>query len=40
MVGKDSKEQGSFMVYKPTYELKPKQGLDLRNRTDIHQLMY
>ena len=40
MVGKDSKEQGSFMVYKPTYELKPKQGLDLRNRTDIHQLWH
>ena len=40
MVGKESSEVGSFMVKKPTYDLKPRQGLDLRNKTDIHQLWH
>jgi FkbM family methyltransferase len=40
MVGKESSEIGSFMVEKPTYDLKPIQGFDLRNKTNIHQLWH
>ena len=48
LVGKESSEVGSFMVKKPTYDLsivlkfgkKQRKGLDLRNKTDIHQLWH
>lgn len=40
MVGKESSEVGSFNVQKPTYDLRPKMGLDLRNKTNVHQLWH
>ena len=40
MVGKESSEVGSFNVQKPTYDLRPKRGLDLRNKTNVHQLWH
>ena len=40
MVGKESSEVGSFNVQKPTYDLRPKMGLDLRNKTNVHQLCH
>ena len=40
MVGKESSEVGSFNVQKPTYDLRPRRGLDLRNKTNVHQLWH
>lgn len=36
-VGKESQEKGSFNTKKPTYKLNIRNGLDLLNKTDIHQ---
>ena len=40
LVGKESNEKGAFNITKPTYDLSIKRGIDLRNKTDIHQLWH
>jgi len=37
IIGKDSSEFGTYMIEKPVYELKVKNGLNLINKISIHQ---
>ena len=36
-IGKDSSEKGFFNIYKPTFNFKIKDGLNLMNKTSLSQ---
>lgn len=37
LIGKDSSEKGFFNIYKPTFNFKIKDGLNLMNKTSLSQ---
>ena len=39
-IGKDSSEKGFFNIYKPTFNFKIKDGLNLMNKTSLSQYSY